>query len=226
MRTAIERGYPSKFRASGLVFWVRADSGITIATGVSAWADRSGAGNNLVQATGAAQPAFQASAGPRSRPCVTYDGSNDLMSATFTLNHPATRIVVGIWRAAYVAVDTLFDGAGGFNRGRLSRNGSTNNLQLNPALAAGTATSLSWHVYTILMNGNPTSWRVENAEVASGDSSASTTIGGATQGAPGSGGFAWANVSIAEDLMLSSVPTESIIARMNHYAGSMYGLAA
>jgi len=40
--------------------WWRADLGITIATGVSQWNDRSGNGNHLVQGTAGAQPVVTA----------------------------------------------------------------------------------------------------------------------------------------------------------------------
>lgn len=40
------------------IFFVSADVGITIGTGVSAWADQSGNSNSFSQATGGSQPAF------------------------------------------------------------------------------------------------------------------------------------------------------------------------
>ena len=48
----------------GLALWLDASdaSTITIATGVSVWADKSGKGNNATQGTGAAQPTVQAAA--------------------------------------------------------------------------------------------------------------------------------------------------------------------
>lgn len=41
---------------SGLAIWLRADLGLTMGTGVSAWADQSGNGRNYSQATGSRQP--------------------------------------------------------------------------------------------------------------------------------------------------------------------------
>jgi hypothetical protein len=40
------------------VIWLRADLGVTLATGVSSWADQSGNGYNFVQAAGGNQPEF------------------------------------------------------------------------------------------------------------------------------------------------------------------------
>jgi hypothetical protein len=225
MRTSIERGHPTKFRASGLVYWLRADGGITIATGVATWADLSGAGNNHVQATTTKQPAFAAGGGPRSRPCVTPDGVDDFLGATFTLSHPMTRCTVGIFRAAFVAVDTLVDGNGGANRGRLARTNATT-IQVNPGAGAATATPTSWHLYTLLLNGATSSWRVDNVQASAGDASSNTLIGGSTIGALGTGSASWANVSLTEDVMYSTILTESLLARLSHYCGAQYALLA
>lgn len=48
--------------SSGLIMWLKSDVGVTQSGGlVSAWADQSSAGNNLVQATGGSQPSYNAS---------------------------------------------------------------------------------------------------------------------------------------------------------------------
>jgi len=50
----------SIFGAASVLQWVRADLGITLGTGVSAWADQSGNGKHYTQATGANQPVYNA----------------------------------------------------------------------------------------------------------------------------------------------------------------------
>ena len=68
---------------SGLVGWWDAGQGVTISTGVSAWADQSGNGRNLSQATGSAQPSYSASdASFSNRPSISFDGSDDILSKT------------------------------------------------------------------------------------------------------------------------------------------------
>lgn len=73
-----------------LAWWVRADLGITIGTGVSAWADQSGNGVNFTQGTGAWQPAFVASA-INGQPAVQGDGSDDYIRATWARAAPGTQ---------------------------------------------------------------------------------------------------------------------------------------
>ena len=72
---------------SGLGLWLDASdaSTITIATGVSAWNDKSGNGRNFAQATGANQPA-RISAGQNGRNTVRGDGINDYMTMSSGFN--------------------------------------------------------------------------------------------------------------------------------------------
>ena len=54
----------------GGVVWLRADLGVTIATGVSGWADQSGNGNNASQVTAGRQPTFSSNGGSNGTPCL------------------------------------------------------------------------------------------------------------------------------------------------------------
>lgn len=70
-------------------WWVRADLGITIGTGVSAWADQSGNGVNFAQGTGSAQPTLVAGA-VNGQPAVRGDGVDDLLAASWARGAPGT----------------------------------------------------------------------------------------------------------------------------------------
>lgn len=63
---------------TGNKLWLRGDLGVTLnATEVSGWADQSGQGNNLAQATGGNQPTFVASdAALNSQACVQFVRAN------------------------------------------------------------------------------------------------------------------------------------------------------
>lgn len=70
---------------AGCQLWLEADSGVTLnGSTVSAWADtRTGVGNSVAQGTAASQPTFTASAaGFKNRAALTFDGSNDSLSAS------------------------------------------------------------------------------------------------------------------------------------------------
>jgi len=70
--------YPSDF--SDLKVWLRADSGATFdipTKRVSAWADQSGNGNNVAQATAANQPLRYGYGGINDKAYFSFDGTND-----------------------------------------------------------------------------------------------------------------------------------------------------
>jgi hypothetical protein len=95
---------------ANLAAWYQAEKGITIGTGVSAWADQSGNGNTLTQATGANQPAYSATGGSNGTAMVTFDGSNDTMStAGFTLAQPNTYYLLAK-QISWVLGGTFLDG--------------------------------------------------------------------------------------------------------------------
>lgn len=122
---------------SGLYTWYRSDQGITIATGVSQWNDLSGNAKHLTQATGANQPAYNATdSNFNNHPSLTFDGSNDYLSAAYVLPNPSTffamvRVTAGASSGCLWSRD-----AGG---GRFVSLGSSNELRLGnagPDLAA------------------------------------------------------------------------------------------
>ncbi len=77
---------------SGLKLWLPPTAAsITIATGVSQWNDVSGNGYHFVQATGGQQPAFNATGGPNSKPIVTFDGVDNVLSTPHSLSAVITQ---------------------------------------------------------------------------------------------------------------------------------------
>ncbi len=81
---------------SNLGLWLRGDMGITLnGTDVSAWADQSGNGRDYTQAVALAQPAYLATGGPNSTPCLDFDGLAKFMaSAGWTESGAGTLVVV------------------------------------------------------------------------------------------------------------------------------------
>ena len=85
---------------SGLQLWLRADKGITIATGVSSWQDQSGIGDpnrNVVQPTGGNQP--------------TYTASDSVYNNKPTLGFASASsqtIASGVWTSGLTNPETIF----------------------------------------------------------------------------------------------------------------------
>lgn len=73
---------PLTILGANLFAWWRADTGITIDTGISDWADKSGNDHNLVQGTTSAQPTFVAAdSNWNNQPSVSFDGGTDNMNS-------------------------------------------------------------------------------------------------------------------------------------------------
>ncbi len=91
--------------------WYRFGAGITVATGVSVWADQSGkTGRNLLQATGGNQPALQSDGS------ILFDGvAHFLKSAAFTLNQPNT-VYLRFRQVTWTNNDIIMDGVGATSR--------------------------------------------------------------------------------------------------------------
>lgn len=71
------------------IFYLNGDLGITIGTGVSAWADQTVNGRNAVQATAGNQPTYNAS-GLGGRGTVTFDGVDDVLVMSYIPPAPGT----------------------------------------------------------------------------------------------------------------------------------------
>lgn len=84
---------------SGLGYWYKADA-LALAEGaaVSSWADSSGNGNTLAQATATQQPTYRAT-GLNGKACVEFDGVADYLSTVSSAtNNTATGTVVVVWQ--------------------------------------------------------------------------------------------------------------------------------
>lgn len=208
-------------------FWLRADSGTTIVTGVSAWADRYLL-NNATQANAAAQPLLTASdAAFDNQASITFDGTDDALVFTgLDLPAPGTT-PFWVWiifrQLSWTSLDWVF--AAGNNTVALQQ------FTADPQLRIINGTAVSSN------SGAPTGTTVRG--IASFTNSAadylklaSTTVTGATSGNndPVSGSFGlgarsaglsgFCNVAIAEIIGLAGEPTE--LAQLEAYGAARY----
>lgn len=84
--------------------WLDANdsSTITIATGVSAWADKSGNSKNATQTTPANQPTYS-STGFNNKPTIQFDGTNDSFSLTSTITQTSGQNVFAVVNTTNIA---------------------------------------------------------------------------------------------------------------------------
>lgn len=208
----------------GLLMWLRADQGITLsATQVSAWADSSGRGNNVAQASSVIQPTFIESETdfPIPQPAVKFD-----VSASSLIGGPSA----GVMWAAVVAIypGTTFGNFNGLIIGSVSGVGQTP--------LRGDSGAATWRVST-----GPAGPRYRDGQLTN----TALTVANAPhlyEFAPDavwdpSGGIVrigcddatagreWSD-SVAEVVMASEVPSAVKLARFRAYVSGRYGFNA
>lgn len=95
------------------VLWLKADNGITLnGSTVSAWADSSGSGNTVAQATATYQPLYNVVT-QFGIPSISFDGSNDFLNRTGFFNLPTGAAS----RSGFVVARYDRYGYGGFTYG-------------------------------------------------------------------------------------------------------------
>lgn len=219
---------PLTIFGANLLQWVRSDLGITIGTGVSAWADQSGNGKHYTQAVGAAQPSYSAiDATLNNRPSLTFDGVTQSLTSSLTLPAPGTtptfiwlvlkQIVWGNFRPI---VGNANDGAPRFRMKPLTATPSltqSNAADVNPntALAVGV-----WGRGELAYQNTVADWLKLIATKVSGGS-AGNSAGDGVVTISGSG-FA-NNCGIAEVFYASAIPTVPQLAALDAYCTSLYG---
>lgn len=84
---------------SGLKLWLRGDLGVTGTTNVTSWADQSGNGNDVTQASVPAQPALNASS-INSHPAITFASAKALSRSSFAVTAGSARTVFAVCKSA------------------------------------------------------------------------------------------------------------------------------
>lgn len=210
---------------ASLVAWYRADLGVTIATGVSQWADQSGNGYHMAQATGGNQPAYSASGGPNSQPCIAFTAASShfMSSSSFaSVSQP--------FKIFWVGKDTQ----DGTDRGAIGETSGTRNDIWDSrntgwgTYAGGTqqylaVSSGSWHMFEYFQSGASSVKRLDGS-----DNSASPGTNGFTNLNFGKSGTltSYATVSLAEWCLYSTAPTGSDLTNLRSYFNTRYGLTA
>lgn len=226
---------------SGLLFWVRADLGVTIGTGVSAWADQSGTGDtnkNLVQGTGANQPTFNASdAGYNNKPTLTFDGTNDvLVSGAWAASQasPFTVYIVGNTNGAdgqylFSASGALDQGPWGFGRDNTGAGGTLGSLsvyngaQINSTSGSAPVLSAA-SVISVVFNGASSAGYVSmfSTSYVSGNAGSESIIGFRVGSRRDGAGLL--NGKVAEVAIYSSAHDAATRTTVMTYLGTRYGI--
>ena len=173
--------FPTAFSPSdisGLKLWLDAGQGITKDGGdlVSAWADQSGEGNDVAQATGTNQPLW-VSSGLNSLPTVQFDNVDNYMNrATFTGG--AISSGFSVYLVVKIPTDgdnsTVFDG--GSSRAIFSCDGGAPNALLQiinlTTIKSATEATGTFVIYRCIFDGASSSLFADRVSLVAGDAGA------------------------------------------------------
>jgi hypothetical protein len=161
-----------------------AQNGTTIATGVSAWANRGSLGGSLAQATGADQP-LVATADVNGWDALSFDGSNDALAMSFSAqNGPVTKAMVfkitgsvtlgvhdGLWDGnSFASQFALIDST--TPRTLFTADGGTHTLVHSGVIGNGA------YAYIILVEGTSASLDVNGTQTDTGNTAAASSWSG------------------------------------------------
>lgn len=219
---------PATIMGANTVEWWRSDLGITIGTGVSAWHGQV-LGADLLQATGGAQPTYNAAGGPNGTPSLQFDGvDDDLRNATIARAAPGTTPAV-IWaivrQLAWTSTEQIFAdaSANAFSLRQVTGSPTVNqnnaaNANSNAAAVINTWVRLQAHF------SNSVNDRLLIIATAVTGASAGNNAGTGPRIAvnPGAGTL-WANIELCELALFNANPAGAQITALDAYVTSRYG---
>ena len=209
---------------AGLAAWYDFNdtSTVTVSTGISSVADKSGNGRTLQQATANNQPAWTANS-VNGKYAAVFDGVNDTLAASFTLSQPVTIFLVAKFNNGSFGTDTLFDGGSG-NVMRAFRS-DTNQMALYAGVNAvgGNTNPEAFAVMEFVFNGAQSEW-MQNGTSQFVLDAGTLTPGGIRLAMFGNGFSAPGAVSIAAVVMYAAELSSSERRAVRLWLGNAYDI--
>jgi hypothetical protein len=196
---------------------------VTVATGISAVTDKSGNGRTLNQSSVNNRPAWTANS-INGKYAAVFDGTNDALTASFTLAQPVTAFLVAKYDSgANTGVATMMDGATG-NTMRVYRSAS-NALSIfaGANLASSATTPESWSVWEPTFDGSSSSLRANGSSLVAGNAGTATP-GGIYLGVFGNGSSNPGPVSVAAVLLYARALSASERSSVRKWLGNLYAI--
>lgn len=195
-------------------------SSVTIATGVSQWADQSGLTHHLIQATTTKQPTYT---GTGTSSMITFNGSTFSLSATFTFPQPVTYYLVAkqiTWTSNNIIMD-------GTTNNTMMLRQATSSPMVYLYAGSGFPTISGWTltvvmVVTGVVNGASSSISINDGAKVTSSQVGAAAPGGFVLGAAAFG--ANANVGVQELYIYNDAHSAATQTSMVAYLRSKWGI--
>lgn len=207
------------------IFFFSGDLGITIGTGVSAWADQSGNGRTASQGTAGSQPTFNG-LGLNNKGTVTFDGTDDALSISYIPPAPGT---TASWYWFVFNPITIVNGqyvfASGGGRHRLGQSTSNRHFLANTTSSSLiTSTPNAWYRGKAYLNNNTTDYLTIGSTSVTGTNTGNNAGSTAFYIGSSSGtGTNPGNVSFAAFGAWNGEPTAAEMSELDMWVQRYYG---
>ena len=207
---------PAVLTDGSTVLWVDSKENITKNGSdlVSSWGDKSGNGNDLVQATETNKPTWNSNG-------VLFDGVDNFMKAVaFTLIQPEFIYIV-FKQVTWTSNARVFDGNSG-NSGTLVQNGTTPNLNAYAGAFSTASTDLTLDTYGIvrvLFNGASSTFQVNDNAQTTGNFGAAN-MGGFQLGFS----LAYSNIEVKEVIIRNVADSAQDEGTIYNYLADKYSI--
>lgn len=218
---------------ANLELWLDAadSTSVTIATGVSAWADKSGNNRNAAQSTGSKQPIYTNTQNGKS--VITFQGTDDSMQvAASTAFTTTSQTIVVVVKQNTTGDATIYSrGVGTGESGVVMRYRASSTMWLqqtnvneSPDVSATSVTTTNFNVFAVVLEPTAQAGFVNGTSVSTGAftrtyGTNSTLWIGAINNAS-----SWLSGDIAEFLYFSRAITASERSSLHKYLGSKWGI--
>ena len=185
---------------------------------VSDWGDKSGEGNDLLQATGTDQPLWSSDG-------VLFNGVDNYMKCVgFTYDQPEMIYVV-VKQVTWTNNKYIMDGQSNAS-GFLSQRSGSPGLKIHAGVSSDQNDNLvlnTWGIVRILFNGVASTFQINETAQWAGDTGANN-MSGFEIGARADGTTSWSNFKIKEIILRKVADSESDEQAIYGYLKKKYGL--
>jgi hypothetical protein len=191
-----------------------------VGDGVGKVWDYSGNGNHLLQATASKCPILRNSGALW---WLEFDGVDDYLRATFTLNQPLTRVAAA-QQVSWTSGDRLWEGSGVF--APLMQTGSSPTVGFGggSSITSSDMTVGANHVVTEIRNSTSSKLAIDNNSYATGDAG-TINPAGLTLAAQNTGSSAYCNLLWFGGVWIAGVMSDPNIASCRTFLGGLAGLS-